>query len=909
VQIATPRLGHRTGPSVQQVVGALAAAVVIGGAGTFAYQRFNPAPAAAVQQTAQVTRGNLTSSVNATGTAAATTISKLTFESNEVGASAGRVSEVLVSVGDSVHTGQVLARLDTEDLTLAVRQAQSAVTTAQARLQEVLTGSRPEDVAIAQTSLASAQAKLAGMQTSRPEEITAAQAALDAARSKLAIMHTGSRPEEIAAAQAALASAQANMDRLQAGPENSDVVAAQSSLDSAQANLANAQAKLAELMQGPLPADVATAQSAVESARANLASAEVKLEALASPTGADVTAAQSTVENARSTLASAESRLNALLTPSATDIAAAERVVSDARFALDDAQLKLDQGRRSASAADVAAAEAAVASAQSQLQSALVNQQQVRGSSMSAATSSSGSVSSAALQQSSTQQAAADAAVTAARASLESAQQKLADLRAGPSAEELAPLQAAIQQANLTYRNAQLSLDALRNPNASEVAAARAAVASAQSGLTSAQARLGQLTSPNSSDLAAAQDSVAAARSQVASSELKLQQVMAGATSAELAAARTAVDSAEASVRSAEAKFEQTIAGVLPADLAAAQSTLIQAQTNLELKLNPYTAADIAAQQQAVVQAEANLATKLNPSTAADLEAQRLAVQSAQATLALKQNPYQASDILSAQASVEDAQTKLATAQKNLAGATVTAPFDGMVSAVAMAAGESAGSSSTITIVDPNRVSVDVQVDEADIARIAVGQPVNVTFDALTGRRFPGSVRSVSPSGTTTQGVVGYLVGIDLANSQGVRPGMTATAQLVTGQREDVLIVPNRALTRATGASGAAQQGAGATGQARAQRQTSARGEDGAASVQAPGQPSQVRVLAADGSSEIRAIRIGLANDQSTEVISGLDEGEQVVLPTTTARASVPGAGNLGTTGGFGAAPAGAPRF
>jgi hypothetical protein len=138
---------------------------------------------------------------------------------------------------------------------------------------------------------------------------------------------------------------------------------------------------------------------------------------------------------------------------------------------------------------------------------------------------------------------------------------------------------------------------------------------------------------------------------------------------------------------------------------------------------------------------------------------------------------------------------------------------------------------------------------------------------------------------------------------------MTATAQLITGQREDVVIVPNRALARATG--GAGQQGAaGGAGQARGQRQPGAP-QAAAADDAAPpqGQPSQVRVLTADGSVETRAIRIGLANDQSTEVISGLEEGEQVVLPTTTARASVPGAGNLGSPGGFGAAPAGAPRF
>jgi HlyD family secretion protein len=142
---------------------------------------------------------------------------------------------------------------------------------------------------------------------------------------------------------------------------------------------------------------------------------------------------------------------------------------------------------------------------------------------------------------------------------------------------------------------------------------------------------------------------------------------------------------------------------------------------------------------------------------------------------------------------------------------------------------------------------------------------------------------------------------------------MTATAMIVTAEHDNVLMIPNRALARTTGAGGAqGQTGAGgAQGQAGsggAQAQpggNAARGNPQAGGGQGAGQgsgssagrPAQVRVETPNGI-ETRSIRVGLANDQNTEVISGLDEGDEVVLPTTTARATVPGAGTGGGGGG-----------
>jgi HlyD family secretion protein len=422
--------------------------------------------------------------------------------------------------------------------------------------------------------------------------------------------------------------------------------------------------------------------------------------------------------------------------------------------------------------------------------------------------------------------------------------------------------------------------------------------------LASAEAKLADVQKPaNAGDLQAAQLGVQSAQASLNSAMARLQQVQAGATASDLASAQSGVDSASANVRSAEVKLEQILAGPQDAELVAVQSSLTQAQNNLSLKLNPYTEADLLAQQQAVRQAEANLQSALSPSTTYDIESQRLSVVSAQASLSKAQNPNTPADVLAAQASVEQARAGLASAQNDISSAVISAPFDGVVSAVAVNAGETAGNTSTITLVNPNRIRVNVQVDEADIAQIQVAQSANLTFDALSGRRFTGTVASVAPTGTTTQGVVGYQVTIELPEGRGVRPGMTGTAQIVTDQRTDVLMVPNRALTRATATGPGQPAGAARTGTAGGTQRAAAQSPASGETAQQPGRAGQVSVLAADGTQQTRAIRVGLANDSNTEVISGLEEGDTVVLPTTTARASVPGANNV--TGGLGGAPTG----
>src|SRR5581483_3450277 len=136
-----------------QLAGLLGALLVSVALGYVTYLRFTAERPVEIQAM-PVSRGTVQSTVSATGSVVTDTSTKLSF------AASGRVAEVLVKVGDQVAAGQPLARLDTTELDNALRQAQAGQAQAEAKLQTILKGARPEDVAVAQSQLAQAEAKL-----------------------------------------------------------------------------------------------------------------------------------------------------------------------------------------------------------------------------------------------------------------------------------------------------------------------------------------------------------------------------------------------------------------------------------------------------------------------------------------------------------------------------------------------------------------------------------------------------------------------------------------------------------------------------------------------------------------------------------------------------------------------------
>jgi HlyD family secretion protein len=223
----------------------------------------------------------------------------------------------------------------------------------------------------------------------------------------------------------------------------------------------------------------------------------------------------------------------------------------------------------------------------------------------------------------------------------------------------------------------------------------------------------------------------------------------------------------------------------------------------------------------------------------------------------------------SSQVSVDNAANSVTTAKSNLDNAVLTAPAPGVVASIANQVGEfvSGGNTNSAFMVLTNTTSMVLHgtVGEADVSKLKLGQVANVTVDALSGQKMTGKVTSLDPVATISQGVPVY--GIDIAidvTATGLRAGMSGTAAVILASKSNVLIVPNTTIRTVSGQRG-------------------------------------VQVLK-DGEVVDTAVQFGLSNDTVTEVVSGLAEGDTVVIPQ--ARASASGANNRGGQG-----PGGAPVF
>jgi HlyD family secretion protein len=155
------------------------------------------------------------------------------------------------------------------------------------------------------------------------------------------------------------------------------------------------------------------------------------------------------------------------------------------------------------------------------------------------------------------------------------------------------------------------------------------------------------------------------------------------------------------------------------------------------------------------------------------------------------------SDRALAAAQLQLAQTQAAyeQAEQNLADATIIAPFDGIVTQVNAVVGGPSGSSGVVLLADVSHYHVDILIDETEIGQVKVGQKVQITFDALPKANATGVVNRISPAGTISQGVVNYLVRIDLDPIEAaLRLDMTSNARIVIDTHANVLAVPGGAI-------------------------------------------------------------------------------------------------------------------
>ena len=177
-------------------------------------------------------------------------------------------------------------------------------------------------------------------------------------------------------------------------------------------------------------------------------------------------------------------------------------------------------------------------------------------------------------------------------------------------------------------------------------------------------------------------------------------------------------------------------------------------------------------------------------------------------------------DLASAQASVSDARAALSVDETNLRKASIRSPIDGVVLSRSVDPGNAvAASLQAVTLFtlaeDLKQMKLQVNVDEADVGRVAVGQKSQFTVSAYANRPYPATVTRVNFGSTIKDNVVTYVAELQVKNEDlTLRPGMTATAVITAAERNDVLLVPNAALLYAPdAAAGAASGGSGIVSQ------------------------------------------------------------------------------------------------
>lgn len=324
-------------------------------------------------------------------------------------------------------------------------------------------------------------------------------------------------------------------------------------------------------------------------------------------------------------------------------------------------------------------------------------------------------------------------------------------------------LELAVAQAEQSYLSQQAAYSLTLVPDANEVTAAQLAMSNAAANYKLAQQKY-QVNSTDSVSLScdnldsakqAYDDAVTAYNNYIANWRVQVN------GSAEISPQKAQLDRATASYEQAIASCNLTKSSVNTSGITSAYAALVQAKANLDELLNP---------------------------------AERI--------------------VAAAQIKLEQAQLSLTMAREALDDAKIIAPFEGVVTALTAVVGGSGGSA-TLAVMDDSQYHVDVLIDETEISQVQAGQQAKITFDALPDVTVTGSIGRVDPSGTVSNGVVNYLVRVNLdPTDAALRTDMTANVSIVIDTHTNVMAVPGTAIRTDTtgyyinvvGADGTAQR-------------------------------------------------------------------------------------------------------
>jgi RND family efflux transporter MFP subunit len=208
---------------------------------------------------------------------------------------------------------------------------------------------------------------------------------------------------------------------------------------------------------------------------------------------------------------------------------------------------------------------------------------------------------------------------------------------------------------------------------------------------------------------------------------------------------------------------------------------------------------------------------------------------------------------------LEQAKKKLNDLKEDLNDYYITAPFSGILSKLNIKKGDLIASNQIIGTIITNQKIAKISLNEIDVAQVKVGQTAILTFDAFPDLKVKGRVIEISTLAKEEQGVISYDVKISLENdNKEIKPGMSVNAEIIVDRKENVLLVPNSAIK---------SDGMGKYVEVIKNYEIKKRNSFKPVAIS----PNLI---------EKRYIKTGISNDEFTEILEGLNEGEVIIIRT-----------------------------
>ena len=211
--------------------------------------------------------------------------------------------------------------------------------------------------------------------------------------------------------------------------------------------------------------------------------------------------------------------------------------------------------------------------------------------------------------------------------------------------------------------------------------------------------------------------------------------------------------------------------------------------------------------------------------------------------------------IQSASESLRSAEISMQNQQDNMSNYTITSPISGTIIEKDAKQGDALTSGSTLCVIyDLSYLEMVINVDELQIGALSVGQKVQLTADAVTDKTYVGTVTRVSMKGSSSGGTTTYPITIRIDDTDGLRPGMNANAEIVVAEANNALVVPNAAVIR---------------------------GGYVLVSKKSPSAANAVEDMDAPDGYVYVKVETGVSDDSYTEIKSGLQEDDTVAYDTS----------------------------